>query len=193
VPILYASDPNAKAHALVAPLDIVAVDAYIGRLLAELERDYPELQMDIWSASGESSGRALRIARQRVEAKVNERRATYDDALVRAQQMAAAIGGARKLPGFEGLGLESYANGGLDHHIGQRPVFAADPLDGLEEDLAFWTAAKTAGESGMPLTAYLMDQGWDEERMMRVMASPEWKARMSLMSMGLGAMEEDDA
>jgi hypothetical protein len=193
VPALYAKDPNAKAQALVAPLDMVAVCGHISSLLAELERDYPELQMDIWSAAGDSSGKALRIARQRVAGKVNERRPTYDDALVRAQQMALAIGGYRSLPGFEGLDLGSYGAGKLDHHIGQRPVFEVDPLDDLETEGVFWTNAKTAKEAGLPLTTFLMEQGWDEERMKRLMASPEWQARMSLMQMGMGGGDGEES
>lgn len=163
IPTLYSSDPAAAVHFLVAPLDLAAVASRIDALIAELERDYPELQMDIWS-TGATSGRALRSARQRVETRVYERRANYDTALVRAQQMAVAIGGHRGYDGYQGFGLESYAAGALDHTIGPRPVFPPDPLDDAEITTAFWQGAKTAADAGYPLELYLIDQGWDADR-----------------------------
>ena len=54
--VLYAPQ-GATAQPLVAPLDIGATAQYIASILAEIERDYPELQMDIWSA-GKDSQRA---------------------------------------------------------------------------------------------------------------------------------------
>jgi len=152
----------------VAPLDIGATAGYIDALLHELERDYPELQMDIWTTGGDVSGRALRVARQRAESKVRQRRTAYDDAVVRAQQMAVAIGGMRKIEGFAGFGLESYASGDLEHSIAKRPVFAQDPLDDIEVDAAFWSAANEAVKAGVPLVVYLRRQGWDDDEIAEV-------------------------
>ena len=163
---LYAENENAKAQALVSNVDIPSVSAEIKAQLAEIERDYPELKVDLLRATGDVSGRALRIAQRPAEDKVNQRRAAYDDALVRAQQMAMAIGGMRGL--FPGLGLNSYANGDLDHSIGERPVFAEDPLDGVEIDRAFWEAAGLAINAGIPLGAYLEEAGWTEEKIARL-------------------------
>ena len=103
---------GASATSLVAPLDIGQSAEYIKDLLGELERDYPELQMDIWSSGGDASGRALRVARQRAESKVRQRRVAYDDALVRAQQMAVAIGGMREsMRGSRALGWRATPRG----------------------------------------------------------------------------------
>ena len=102
---------GATAQALVAPLDLVGTMGHIQSILSELERDYPELRADVATASGDACGRALRVARQRAEAKVMQRRTNYDDALVRAQQMAMAIGGMRNYEAFAGFGLESYGQG----------------------------------------------------------------------------------
>lgn len=171
VPILYASDPQAKPHPMVAPLNIPGVSARIDRILEEIERDYPELQMDIWTASGDASGRALRVARQRVTSKTQMRRAGYDDALMRAQQMAIAIGGHRGYAGYESFSLDSYAAGQLDHTIGERPVFETDPLDTIEEDVAFWGAAAAAQTAGYDLELFLRDKGWSEEKIAKVLAA----------------------
>ena len=175
VPIFY-GPVGAQPHALVLPLDIGGVNERLENLHAKLRRDYPELQADIQTASGDASGRALRVARQRAEAKALARRAAYDDALVRAQQMALAIGGYRGI--FQGLGLDSYAGGALDHSIGARPVFAVSELDVIEEDTAFWTAAKAATDAGADLGGWLMKKGWTPQDVARVVKEPPPALRM---------------
>lgn len=175
----YASDPAAGAIPLVAPLDIAGTLEYLRDLLGELERDYPELQMDIWTASGDASGRALRVARQRAEAKVQMRRTSYDDGLVRAQQMAVAIGGFRGYEGYQGFGLESYGAGDLDHAIAKRPVFSQDPLDDIELRNEEWKAIGEAVRAGMPLEFYLAEvAGWEPEvvaRLAEAMEAQSWR------------------
>jgi len=130
--VIYVKNENAKAQAMVANLDLNSSLAHIKELLTEIERDYPELQMDIWSGGGDTSGRALRIARQRVTSKVKQRRIGYYDALVRANMMALAIGGMRGY--FPGFDLDSFEQGDLDHAIKPREVFALDPVDVAELD-----------------------------------------------------------
>jgi hypothetical protein len=179
---LYAKDPQAKAQALVAPLDIAGTVLHITEILKELERDYPELKFDALRAAGAISGAALRIARQPAETKVAQRRGNYDNALVRAQQMAVAIAGFRKLPGFAGFGLDSFAKGQLNHSIGSRSVFAVDPLDKLEESKVFWEAAGLATKANAPLDSFLRDSGWTVERIAAFLDSPEYKARLALLT-----------
>ena len=132
LPALYANDPNAKATALIAESDIGGILEHIKEMLSEIERDYPELKLiaDLQQASGDISGRALRIAQGPAADKVLQRRVNYDDALKRIQQMAVAIGGERGY--FKGFNLGSYDKGNLDHEIGDRRVFAPDRLDELE-------------------------------------------------------------
>jgi hypothetical protein len=167
LPALY-GPADASATPLIASVQIAEVLSTLQELLKELERDYPELQMDIWTASGATSGKALRVARQRAETKVKQRRQNYDSELVRAQQMAVAIAGWRNYPGFEGFDLTSYSQGKLDHSIAMRPVFAVDPLDVIEEKQAFWTAIKAAVDAGVSLEAALIDAGWDEQKIQTI-------------------------
>lgn len=193
-PVIYAPQ-GASAQALVAPLDIAAAGQYISSILAEIERDYPELQMDIWSAGGNATGRALRVARQRVTTKVSERRAIYDDSLARAQMMAVSIGGFRGYEGFGGFGLDSYEKGDLDHSIGERPIFEVDPLDDIETEAAFWQAANAAIKAGMPLVTFLKRQGWAGDDIKELENSEEYKARMQsikLSTMMAGGLEADE-
>ena len=166
-PILY-GPAGATATPLVMPLDIVGANARIEQLHGKLRREYPELEADITTSAGDASGRALRVARQKAETKVILRRAAYDDALVRAQAMAVAIGGWRKLEGFRGFNLDSYSKGALDHRIGPRPVFAVTTADEIEEETAFWLMVKGATDAGADLRGYLEDKGWQQERIDRV-------------------------
>lgn len=161
------------ADAMVADLDLENVLVHIDTILKEIERDVLELSQDIHTASGSASGRALRVARQPVVAKVVQRRANYDAALVAVTGMAVAIGGYRGYDGYKGFGLDSYVKGDLAHTIAKRSVFEEDVLDQTEIDLAFWKAAEQAGKAGVSLTAFLVESGWDEERISTLMKSVE--------------------
>lgn len=158
---IYSADPESKAYPLVAPLDIPGVVTHITEILKELERDYPELKFDNLRSSGTVSGAALRVARQPAETKVSQRRANYDNVLVRAQQMALSIGGFRGY--FPGIGLDSFTQGSLDHNIGPRPVFYTDPLEKLQEESEFWKAAQLVVQAGGNLAGWLEKEGWTKE------------------------------
>ena len=177
--IIYSTNPQASAHSLVSPIQIGEVSANIKDLIAELERDYPELKVDLANASQDISGRALRINRAPAEAKVLQRRPNYDNAMVRAQQMAVAIGGFRGYDEvFNSFDLESYKAHALDHSIGARPVFDTDPMDELEQDGVFWDNANKAKAAGIPLPVYLKQQGWTDEQVNEVVDSDEYKTRI---------------
>ena len=182
---LYSSNPAADVKWMVAPIDYEGVLKHVAGLLNDLEQDYPELRYDRLRATGQVSGESLKVAREPAEAKVIRRRARYDDALVRAQQMAVAIGGMRGLEGFSGFNLESYANGLLDHSIGNRPVFAVNPQDELAEAKLFWETAQLAIKSGLPLISFLKTQGWDETKIAELQASDEYQARVAMVKSGL--------
>jgi hypothetical protein len=179
---IYSTTENANAIPLVAPLDITGTLEHITGLLEEIERDYPELKLDRMRASGDVSGKALRVARQPTETKVLQRRANYDHGLARAHMMAISIGGFKGYDGYAGFNLDSYSRGDLEHHIGRRPVFSADPMDELDEDLAFWTAAKAATESGLPLESYLLRGGWTQEDVDKMLGTDEMQRRGELAS-----------
>jgi hypothetical protein len=174
-PALY-GNAGASATPLVAPMQIADVLSGIEKIIAKIERDYPELSEDIDNASGDVSGRALRINRQPVITKVKERRPNYDNALIRAQQMAVAIGGYRGYEGFKGYDLDSYAAGKLDHSIDpNRPVYEKDPLDDLEVETELWTSAKAAKDAGVPLLVFLRRQGWTDKQIADLQADPDYK------------------
>lgn len=178
IPVYYLPK-DASVASMSIDLDIAGIVSHIQEIQKDLERDYPELRFDVLRASGDISGKSLRIARQPAETKVNQRRANYDDALVRAQQMALTIGGFRNY--FSGISLDSYASGMLDHSIGEREVFYSDPMDKYEEEKLFWEAAKIATESGLSLEIYLARAGWTEKELQLLADDPEMQAKLKLL------------
>ena len=160
MPFLYGPE-SAKPHDLTNDLDLPGITGHIAAINAQIELNYPEINMNEIS-KGDPSGRALRVARQRVESKIQERRDGYDEPLVMAQKMAIAIGAMRGYPGYEGLEGDPFEDGPLDHEIKHRPVFHPDPMDDIEEGTAFWNQANTATQAGCPLVAFLRLEGWDE-------------------------------
>jgi hypothetical protein len=184
VPALY-GPVGATATPLVAPLNIASTLDHIEAINGELEKEFPELRYELGKVSGDISGRALRIARQDVETKVQERRLRYDSALVRAQQMAIAIGGYREYEGYQAFGLDSYDAGALDHEIAERPVFAEDALDKFEIESALWDAASKAEDAGCPLPVFLKRQGWTQPDIDAVVNTEEYRARQTVRSLGM--------
>lgn len=188
--IIYSNNAAAAAHSLVAPVDIAATSANIKDLISELERDFPELRVDLSNATGDISGRALRINRSPANAKVLQRRPNYDNALVRAHQMAVAIGGFGNYdPAFEGFSLESYEAGALEHNIADRPVFDVDPMDELEEEGKFWENVGKAKLAGVPLDVYLKQQGWDQTDIDEIINSDDYQLRHESMKAAIAASQ----
>lgn len=173
VPAFYIPNENARGQALLADLNYEGVIRHLAEMVSELEREYPELRYDNMRLEGAVSGETLRIARQPAEAKVLKARASYDAAMVRAHNMAIAVGGFRGLPGYEGFGLESYDLGDLKHTIGERPVFNVNKADELAEEKIFWETAKVAQESGVSLPGYLKLHGWSDEKISLVLTGDE--------------------
>lgn len=167
---------GADIKPFVAPLDLPGALQHVTNLLSSLEDDYPELRVEKLRLTGGLTGRAMQLAQQPAEAKVLKRRAGYDDALRRAQQMAIAIGGWRGYDGYKGFNLDSYKAGKLDHAIGSRTVFQTTKADQLEEDKLFWETAQAAymggGETG--LMKFLESHGYSDTDVASVLKSPQF-------------------
>lgn len=172
VPAIYAEAPSAKAQPLVTDMvDVEKVTNEVQKMIAELERDYPELQMDIWTAGGYTTGKALKTARQRVEKKVLERRPAYDQQMLKLNQMGVAIGGYRGYKGYEGFGLDSYKAGDLKHKIPTaRPIFQTDVLETVEAKQVLWQTVAIAKKNNIPIEPVLEDLGWSKTRIADFMA-----------------------
>lgn len=175
IPSLYAANPNAKASAMIAQLDINGSISHLNGVLKIIEDEYPELRAESLRLSGDVSARSLKLAQQPAEVKVNMRRVHYDTALIRAQSMAMALGGQAGYPGYEGFSLADYNTETVEHSIGTRPIFNVTTIDQIEEDKAFWEAAKSAKDAGIPLHLYLEFAGWSTDRIERIKSDPQYK------------------
>jgi hypothetical protein len=171
IPVLYSNDKDTRAQFLVAPVEVAAVSAHIQSLLQSLYADHAELLAD--DIGPNASGEARKVAREKVEATVVQRRSAYDDAMVRAHQMAISIGAQKGYPGFEGFTAESYSRGELDHSIGARPVFAVDTEAKIRESLARATVLKTLTDAGVSKESAMRQAGWSDEEIADEMAAKQ--------------------
>ncbi|MBA2702709.1 MAG: hypothetical protein H0U60_02540, partial [Blastocatellia bacterium] len=165
VPLFY-GPAGAQAIPMIASLDIAGSGARLDKMIEEFESDNPELKIDKLRVSGGLTGRALELAREPAEKKGGRLRGNYDNGLVRAQQMAIAIGGWRGYDGYQGFGLDSYAAGALDHTIGERDIFSTSQMDVLEQKAAFWKIVLDAGGAPVGSAAVLRDLGWDDAKIL---------------------------
>lgn len=182
--IFSAKDPASKAQALVADMKLAEASAHVATILDSQLRDFPELRYDRLRGDGKLSGEALREARKPVEAKVQERRTAYDEALLDAFRMALAVGGWRARQGergydaYAGFDLDDYhADGGpLAMAIGHRPAVALDVMDRLAEDAAEAQAVKAWTDAGVPLRVALGRVGWGEKAVEEAVAEADARA-----------------
>jgi hypothetical protein len=161
MPIIECPSDTASMKPLVYPLPISEVVGFLSKLGDALEQEYPELQVDLAQASGAASGRALRVARQKVSTKIEERRSGYDEVLAAAQRYGLIMGGELRYDGYKPFGLRSLESGNADHQIGERSVFGVDPLDTIEISQARASAAKTWTEVGLDYESVLEQADFD--------------------------------
>ena len=170
---LVVADAGAKAIPLHVALPIGESSAHVRSILDGIERDHPELTAD--RIGDNASGKARRVATERIEALVALRRTAYGDALKRAHMMAISMGATKGYPGFKGFTTESFASGDLDHSIGDRPVFAVDEMDRLEEALAQANALKVLIDSGVPLAVAMRRVNFGQEAIDAAVADQQAK------------------
>lgn len=167
IPTMSIFNPQAKAQHLIAPLDVGAVSNHITKILEEIQNDHPELQAD--TVGPASSGVARKVAREKVEAMVIQRRAGYDDLQVRANAMGITMGAIKGYPGFQGFDEGSFLRGDLAHSIGPRPVFAVDAEAKTLESMNRGLALKALVDAGLPLETAMEEMGWGQEEIARAM------------------------
>lgn len=140
IPALYGPE-GSQPYPMVMPLPIEDAIGNIRELLAELERDMPELSLHRLREGGNLTAPGVRTAYGDAIDRIKEARGQYDSALVRAQQMAVAIGGYNRYDGFAGFNLQSYERGQLEHYIAERPVI--DDALSLSERVEFLLASQS--------------------------------------------------
>lgn len=195
-PIIYAHDPNARAYPLVSELDIGAALNNVKEVAFEIERSYPELRTAIAGrgrGSGDISGRALLIARQDAEDKVEQRRVSYDEGLVAVHKMAAIMASTSEYGDITGLSADQWDTDATFHRIkANRPVFRPHPSESLDQDRMLWTNAHLAANVGVPLDLFLRDNGWEEKRIQEIMASDMYQIYMDALELAATPVEATD-
>jgi hypothetical protein len=155
--LLGTTEPDAKVLFLTQDLDLPGLSGHVKALKDDVNEDFPELDVDLWK-TGDPSGRAMRLARQRAEMKVQQRRTGYDKDLEALQRMCLAIGGIRGYEDYRGLATDDPFNDKVvAHSIAHRPVFAPDPIDDIEERTALYGMMKMGLDAGLP-TEWVMKQ-----------------------------------
>lgn len=114
---------GSQPHAMLVDLDISAGMAKVAALMAEIEKDLPELALHRMREFAQHSAPAVMLVFDDVLDRLEELRGNLDAPLLRAHQMALTMGGVNKYEGFERFGLEDYDRGNLDFQIAQRPIF----------------------------------------------------------------------
>lgn len=167
VPMIEVSSPPSEAK-----IDQLIYDMNIDSALASLQDDLvyiremlPELQLVFDLRSGLSS-QTLEVAYAPLIAQVEAVRANYNSGIVRAHNMAMAIGGIRGYSdAFSGIGLDSYSRGLLDHSVGDRPVLPYGNAQEVNERKMRWDMAAVAASVGLPMPTIAREiLGWDNER-----------------------------
>lgn len=140
---------------MVANLNISEVANAIKDLLAEIERDVPELSLYRIREQSQSTAPGVKAVFSDAEERIQLTQSNYDAALISAQMMAVAIGGYRGMSGFAGFGLDSYLAGDLTHYIPNRSIFT-DEMSKREKVAILQSI-------GASKQLILKEMGYDEE------------------------------
>lgn len=168
---------------------------FIDRMLTELEADNPELSA--WAKLREMtgvSGVAIERALGDTVGRLYRTQAAYDQQLVKAIQMAVAIGGWRLSMGdtwqstaardkFAPFGLDSYAAGELDFMLLPRPLTPPTSGERYEAATQKYASIMAAVSAGLPLQTALVEAGYSDEEAEEIVAADEEKDARAMQSL----------
>lgn len=112
--------------ALVPNINYGAALQILDAMMAEIEKDLPELAYYRIRDMNQVSGRAVQFLLSDAIDRAREARGNAEDGLVRANQMAITLAQAARIPGFD---VGRYEAGDLAHWFAERDIM---PLSGLE-------------------------------------------------------------
>lgn len=162
--------------------DIGAVSAHIDALQAEIERDLPELSLHRLRDGGNVTAPGIRAAYNDASARLQRLQGNYDAGMIKAHQMAVAIGGMRGYVGFEGFGLDSYEAGDLDHSIAVRPI-VSDEID---------KAMRLQMLQSVDTELFLRELGYDDDVIARVLGRKDEAQRNAIRGLTEGVFGASD-
>jgi hypothetical protein len=141
VPMIYGPE-GSTMQSLVHNVDVTGALANLAAQMQELRDDLPELSLAELRDGGQLTAPGVRAVYSDAIDRLTEANGNYDDALIRAIQMAVTIGGIGKYNGFDGFNENSYANGDLDFYIKEREI-VEDRLT-RQDEITAWQ------QSGVP-------------------------------------------
>lgn len=175
VPVIYAKDPQARPHALVANLPINDTLAHIVNLLGDLQDTYPELRLaaGLDRTSGDLSGRALKVSRQEAEDKLLSIRPNYDLGLYRAVTQNLLLNSRRE----SALSLNYKKLNPLEvlFDVAERTVFELAIAEKIENEQGLWVTLQQAQKAGADPEIALARLGWDESEIQEFTSSPAYE------------------
>lgn len=187
IPTLHLPE-NATVQPLITPIDITSAAANIQNLLEELERDLPELSLHRLRQQTSVTAPGIKAAYSDAVGRFQSARGQYDAAQVTALQMAIAIGGYRRYPGFTAYNLADYESGNLSFFIGNRPV--------VPDELSLMDKIGVLQGIGGAKKLILQALGYPDDVIDELMNEDEQRARAEVQSMtqsifGQAAPEDD--
>lgn len=166
-----------RIDSLAGNLDIPGAYAVVDKLLAQVEKNHPELTFyeQLRSMSQVTGPAAQRIVGD-VETRVSKAQATYDRGNIALFQMATAIAGYRANNGdwgplnrqqqkFLPFNLDSYEAGDLDMAIMPRPLLTETKQERSQSNLTIWQGVQAAAAAGVPAAFVLKQEGLTDQEL----------------------------
>lgn len=148
---------GADIKALPPTIDLMATLANIQELLAELERDMPELSLHRLRGGSNITAPGINAVYNDAVSRIESKQGIYNDGLIKAQKMAIGIGGMRGYKGYETFNLMSIESGGLDHNINPVQIIG----DKLSKNEKLVQTSSFLLQSGTPDFVF-EEIGWSE-------------------------------
>lgn len=173
--ILY-GPKDSKLEPVTIPIDVPGALQNLGKMLDELERDLPELALQkIREHSGNLTAPGITAAYSDAISAITEARGRYDQAQVRAIQMAISVGGYNGYEGMSPFNLNSYEQGDLTFYIKDRPVIG-DTLS-LDQKL---TKLVSINAVAPPIQKIMLEEmDYDDKTVQQVVAYSVMKEQTS--------------
>lgn len=178
--IIYVPSENADMLPIQLNIDVGGALDNIEKMLAELERDMPELSLQRIRENGsQMTAPGVRAGYADAFTRIEEAQGAYDEALVRAMQMGVTIGGYNRYEGFESFNLASYPAGAMEMTIKPRPIIG----DSLSREQRLTALSALANQPPAVQRLTLQELEYDETTINAVLADSEERARQELRTM----------
>ena len=159
---------DARVEALPPTIDLMATLANIQELLAELERDMPELSLHRLRGGSNITAPGINAVYNDAVSRIENKQGIYNASLIASHKMAIAIGGMRGYKGYEAFNLMSIESGLLDHNIKSVPIIG----DRLSKNEKLMQTSSFLLQSGTPDFVF-QEIGWSQDESITLSSSAQ--------------------